>query len=92
MESCQNLCVHVFTGAVQIDEAEEDQMASASPRQPDPRESAAAEADEEGSDTEPPQVTCRTLNPTLNHYSFALQSSPHALAHLSSVETRPCTA
>lgn len=38
-----------------IDEAEEDQMASASPQQPDPRESAAAEADEEGSDTEPTQ-------------------------------------
>ncbi|KAL0019255.1 hypothetical protein WJX77_003507, partial [Trebouxia sp. C0004] len=37
------------------DEAEEDQMASASPQQPGPRESAAAEADEEGSDTEAAQ-------------------------------------
>jgi len=62
--ACQTLSVHVCTGAVQIDEAEEDQLASASPQQPDPRESAAAEADEEGSDTEPTQVACRTLNPT----------------------------
>ncbi len=40
-------------------------MASASPQQPDRRESAAAEADEEGSDAEPTQVTCTALNPTL---------------------------
>jgi len=63
--ACKTLCIHAFTGAVQIDEAEEDQMASASPQQPDSRESAAAEADEEGSDTEPTQVTCGKLNPTL---------------------------
>ena len=63
--ACKTLSYHVFTGAVQIDEAEEDQMASASPQQPDPRESAAAEADEEGSDTEPTQVTCGKPDPTL---------------------------
>lgn len=63
--ACNTLCVHAFAGAAQIDEAEEDQMASASPQQPDLRESAAAEADEEGSDTEPTQVIRRKLDPTL---------------------------
>ncbi len=55
--SCYAVHAEFWTAAAQIDEAEEDQMASASPQQPHPPESAAVEADEDESDTERDQVS-----------------------------------